>query len=158
MSDFAAFARLVSQRIAQLESETENLKLRLDNVVREGRVTKIDPEKGTAEVDMNGLPSAELPISHRSGAIREWNPPAVGERVVVVNPSGEPGLGQIFPGGYSDEFSQPHAKGGESFKTIGATSILQTADKIVFTVGGTSLTLEAGSTTLKTPAFKGVKG
>lgn len=140
MSEFSLFAAAINRRFAELEAENERLRLRLDNVVREGRVTKVDPDKGTAEVDMNGLPSSELPISHRSGAIREWNPPSEGERVVVFNPSGEPGLGMVFPGGYSDQFAQPHAKAGESFKTVGDTSVLQTADKVVYKAGDTTIT------------------
>lgn len=158
MSDFAHYAREIARRLAQLEAENESLRLRLDNILREGRVTKIDEETGKAEVDMHGLPSDKLDISHRSGAIREWNPPAVGERVFVLNPSGEPGRGIVMPGGYSDEFAQPHKKAGESYKTVGATSVLQTGDKIEFKVGGTTLTLEAGKTTLKTPAFAAEKG
>jgi phage baseplate assembly protein V len=158
MSEFAAYARLINRRFAEIETENEQLRLRLDNIFREGRVTKIDEATGKAEVDMNGLKSDALDISHRSGAIREWNPPAVGERVLVANPSGEPGMGIVLPGGYSDEFAQPHAKAGESFKTVGTTSILQTADKIVLTVGGSSLTLEGGKITLKTAKFEAVKG
>lgn len=158
MSDLDQFVSALVRRLRDAEATIERLSLRLDNLVREGRVTKLDPDKGTAQVDMNGLPSTDLPISHRAGAISEWNPPSVGERVIVLNPTGEPGLGQILPGGYSDEFAQPHAKGGESFKKNGATSVLQTADKIVLAVGASSLTLEAGVITLKAPSFRAVKG
>jgi phage baseplate assembly protein V len=158
MSDFAAYAREVATRLAALEAENERLRLRLDNMIREGRVTKLDPEKARVEVDMNGLASDELPWSERNGASRSWDPPAVGERVVVLSPTGEPGLGIVYPGGPSDQFPQPHNKGAEFYKTIGASSILMTGEKIVFTVGGSSVTIEAGVVTIRAPAFKGVKG
>ncbi|MBX9873335.1 MAG: phage baseplate assembly protein V [Beijerinckiaceae bacterium] len=158
MSDFAAFARLVTKRFADLEAENERLKLRLDNLLREGRVESVDPETGTAEVDMNGLRSDKLSWSQRAGSIRDWDPPSQGERVLVLNPSGDPGLGIIFPGGYSDAFPQPHRQAGEFFKQVGASSILMTGEKLVLTVGGSSFTLEAGVITLKSPSFKGVRG
>lgn len=149
MSDFREFASTIARRLAQLEAESENLRLRLDNILREGRVTKIDEETGKAEVDMHGLPSDALDISHRSGAIREWNPPAVGERVFVLNPSGEPGRGIVMPGGYSAEFTQPHKKAGESYKAVGETSVLQTPETVVYRAGGATITVhKSGKVTL----------
>lgn len=158
MSDFSAFARLVTSRFAEIEAAIERLNLRAENLVREARVTKVDPATGKAEVDMNGLPSDQLPWSQRAGAIKDWNPPSEGERVMVLNPSGEPGLGIIMPGGYSDDNPQPHNKAGEYRQTNGESSTLVTKDKIVLSVGGSSLTIEAGAITLKSPSFKGVKG
>lgn len=158
MSDFAAYAREVARRLAALEAENERLRLRLDNMIREGRVTKVDPQKARAEVDMNGLASDELPWAQRNGSIRDWDPPAVGERVVVLSPTGDPGLGIVFPGGPSDQFPPPHDKGAEFFKTVGSASILMTGDKIVLKVGASSVTVEAGVVTIKAPRFRGVKG
>lgn len=158
MSDFDVFARLVTSRIAELEAAIERLNLRSENLVREARVTKVDPETGKAEVDMNGLPSDKLSWSQRAGAIKDWNPPSEGERVLVLNPSGEAGLGIIMPGGYSDDNPQPHNKAGEYRQTNGQSSTLVTKDKIEFAVGSSSLTIEDGVITLKSPSFKGVKG
>lgn len=144
MSDFREFSAEISKRIAELEAENENLRLRLDNVFREGKVTNVDPTTGKAEVDMNGLPSDKMPWASRAGAIKEWSPVTVGERVLVANPSGEPGLGIILAGGFSDANPQNHNQGGEHKLTVGGSTILVTGSKIVFTVGGTSIELSGG--------------
>ncbi len=149
MSDFAAFARAVNRRFAELEAENEQLRRRLDNVFREGRVTAVDGTAGTAEVDMNGLPSDKLSWSARAGSSKEWDPPAVGERVLVANPSGEPGLGIILAGGFSDDNPQNHDKAGEYRRSLGGNSVLMTQDKIVYSTGEATITIDkSGAATI----------
>ena len=145
MSTFEQYAGVVTRRLAAIETMVAELERRADNFIKEGRVTAVDPATGTVEVNMNGLDSDKIPWSTRAGAIREWSPPAVGERVMVLSPSGEPGLGIAMPGGFSDEYKQPHNKGAEHKLEIGLSSILMTSGKITITVGGTTFELtEAG--------------
>lgn len=149
MSDFAAFARAVTRRFAELEAENEQLRRRIDNLFREGRVTSVDGKTGTAEVDMNGLPSDKISWSARAGSSKEWDPPAVNERVLVANPSGEPGLGIILAGGFSDQNPQNHDKAGEYRRSQGSTSVLMTDEKVVYGAGDATITIDkSGAATI----------
>jgi phage baseplate assembly protein V len=146
MSGLGRLVQVLTARFRDAEAEIEQLKLRLDNTIREGRVTKVLPDKGKVEVDMNGLASDELDLSHRSGSQREWDPPSVGERVLVLSPTGEPGLGVVLPGGYSDDFPAPHDKAGEYVRSNGETRLLQTADRIE--ISAPTIVLRSGSATV----------
>lgn len=119
MSDFDYLFRLMHKRFQELEGQVESMKRRMNNVVREGQVTKLDAAKGLAEVEANGLPSMMVPWVQRAGSRREWDPPAKGERVIMLSPTGDPGQGLILPGGYSDQFKQNHNKEGEYRSTSG---------------------------------------
>lgn len=126
MSDF--FDELL-ERIENLENHLRQLYVASNNLMREGRVTKAYDD-GTLEVDMQGLPSDRLPQLTRAGKLTEWAPATVGERVLVLNPSGEPGRGLVLPGGYTEGFKQPHNKLGEWLKGVGGSSIMMTGDVI----------------------------
>lgn len=139
MSD--AYFRAVARRFAELEAAIEDLNRRLANVVREGRVTSVDYAGAVATVDMDGLPSRQMPWIQRAGAVKDWDPPTVGERVTVVSPTGDPALGLIFPGGWSLDNPAPHDKGGERFITA--------ANKIVLTVGQSGLVIEPEKMTMR---------
>ncbi len=162
MSDpgFRSYMAAVERRFAELETQIERLRMENQNLIREGKVTKLDAAKGTVEVDLNGLPSAELPIAHRAGAVNEWNPPAVGERVVVLSPGGDPGLGIAFPGGHSDQYPAPHNEGAAYRRKIGDAVVTQSgngfvfeAPKITFKAGGCEWTFD-GSGEEQTGGFK----
>ncbi|MBB4267353.1 phage baseplate assembly protein V [Roseospira visakhapatnamensis] len=118
MSD--TYFRAVERRFAELEAEIEDLRRRLANLLREGRVTDIDYDQGVATVEMDGLPSKKIPWVQRAGDVRDWDPPTVGERVTVMSPTGDPGQGLITPGGWSIDHPAPHNKGGDRYiKTTG---------------------------------------
>lgn len=121
MSADLIFSRLM-QRIEHLEAQVNLLQRKQNNIFREGRVTEIDAQSGTAVVDAQGIESAMIPWLQRSGDIRDWEPPTVGERIILLSPTGDPGRGMILPGGYSDQFPQPHQKAAEAFRVVGDTS------------------------------------
>ncbi len=118
MSD--AYFRAVERRFADLEAAVEDLRRRQANQMREGRITGVDYERGVATVEMDGLPSKEIPWVQRAGDVKDWDPPSVGERVTVMSPTGDPGQGLITPGGWSNDHPAPHNKGGDRYvKTTG---------------------------------------
>jgi len=139
MSD--AYFRAVARRFAELEAAVEDLNRRVANLMREGRITGVDYDRGVATVDMDGLPSREMPWVQRAGTVKDWNPPSVGERVTVMSPTGDPGQGLILPGGWSDQNPAPHNKGGER--------VIQADGKIVLNVGTSELVLEPDRMTLR---------
>ncbi|MBN9308724.1 MAG: phage baseplate assembly protein V [Devosia sp.] len=121
------FGRLLD-RIASLEAEVVRLQRRVNNTFREARVEELYPSEGLARVSAHGASSKKVPWLQRAGDIRDWDPPTVGERVMLISPTGEPGKGLILPGGYSSQFQQPHDKGGEAKRVVGDTSDLWTSD------------------------------
>lgn len=127
--DYARLVRHLSDRLAALESKNEDLERRVGNMFREATVTKVDAETGMAEVDADGLPSDMVPWITRAGKQKEWDPPTEGERVVLFNPTGEPGLGMIMHGGFSNKFPQNHNKAGEHKRSVGDDVATTTTDK-----------------------------
>jgi phage baseplate assembly protein gpV len=113
MNDFDHMMRKIMSRFDYYERKIEDLERRVSNIAQEGVIQSINADDGTATVLANGLPGPPSPWLTRAGSRREWDPPAVGERVVTLNPSGEPGMGLILPGGFTDKYKAPHNKAGE---------------------------------------------
>lgn len=84
-----------------MSAELTDLQQRLANLMRVGRVHSVDHEAARLRVAFgSGNVSAWVPwMTSRAGATREWNPPAVGEQVVLMNPSGQDNAGFALPGG-----------------------------------------------------------
>lgn len=130
MSAFDELARL----IADLERRLEQQDRRINNTIREARVTKVDPDKALAKVEAHGLPSAWSPWLERAGKIRTWSPPAADERVLLISPTGEPGQGFILRGGFSDQFTQPSSNPDEDVLKVGDLTITWNKDKAVISM------------------------
>ncbi len=79
------------------------LERRLNNIVRFGNIIEIDYDKARVRVKMGDNSSAWLPwMTERAGGKEgktTWNPPAIGEQVVVLAPSGELASAFLLPGG-----------------------------------------------------------
>lgn len=83
--------------------EITELQQRLANMIRVGKVAEIDYDSARIRVSFGQdavNKSGWIPwMTARAGATREWNPPAVGEQVVLLNPSGQDNTGFALPGG-----------------------------------------------------------
>jgi phage baseplate assembly protein V len=129
--------RQLERYVAELVRRVEESERRLTNVVRMGRVTQVDAQKGLVKLayakDENGadVVSPWLRWQERAGGIKTWSPPSVGEQVLMFSPSGDiSGHSWALPGGYSQANPPPHDKGGEHKMTIGNLSILATGDDL----------------------------
>lgn len=124
--------------ILALEKRIEQLDRRLNNTLREAKVVEVDAGKGLAKVEAHGLKSGWSPWLARAGDILEWEPPTVGERVMFISPTGEPGQGVILQGGYSNQFPQPSTDKGERLIKLGDNIASMTKDRTVlgFKAGG----------------------
>lgn len=127
------FAKLMA-RIEDLERVVNQQDRRINEMFREGEILEAF-EDGTYEAKFYGDESRTKRIEHpqQAGEISDWVPYSKGQRVLLVNPSGEPGKGFILPAGYTDSFDQPHNKLGEAFRKVGASTDLTTGGKRVIT-------------------------
>ncbi|QPC87141.1 hypothetical protein GA830_10590 [Mesorhizobium sp. NBSH29] len=135
-------------RINQLEAIVNQLDRRQNNFLREAVVTEVYENEGMAKVDAQGVISKKIPWLQRSGAIREWTPVTKDERVLLISPTGEPGRGLILPGGYTDQFPQPHDKGAEKLVQIDGVSIKQTGSGVTITAGGVVVEITSAGLTV----------
>lgn len=71
----------------------------IENLIRLGTIEEIDLSAKSCRVRSGKLLSNWLPwITLRAGTTRTWNPPSIGEQVLILSPSGEPAGGVILMG------------------------------------------------------------
>jgi len=84
------------------------LERRLDNLIRLGTVAEVDHAHALCRVQTGGILTTWLPWAPlRAGNTRTWCPPTVGEQVIVLSPSGEPGAGIVLTAVYTAAHDQP---------------------------------------------------
>lgn len=80
----------------------------VENLLRIGTVAEVDHPAARCRVKTGGLLTGWLPfMPHRAGNTRTWDPPTVGEQVLVLSPSGEPAGGLVLTGVYSAAHAAP---------------------------------------------------
>lgn len=85
MNDFAALSRM------------------LENLIRFGVIAAVQMEPPRVQVKTGTLDTAWLPwLALRAGADQEWDPPTVGEQVILLSPSGQLANGVVVTGLFSD--------------------------------------------------------
>ncbi|MET4713046.1 phage baseplate assembly protein V [Pseudomonas sp. PvP125] len=85
MNDLAALSRL------------------LENLIRFGVIAAVQMEPPRVQVTTGTLTTAWLPwLALRAGSDREWDPPTLGEQVILFSPSGQLANGIVVTGVFSD--------------------------------------------------------
>jgi len=127
-----------------MSAEIGDLQRRLANIFRVGRVAAIDLSAGRVKVSFAGVTTAWLPwMAARAGAVKDWNPPSVGEQVCVCSPSGEINLGFVMPGAIPyDANPAPDVRAGVHKITLPAGGSYE------ISVGSVNLVLADGKITL----------
>ena len=101
--------------LAKLASQISELSTRLSRVVSRGRVVSVDHDGQTARVaivEEDGRIEIEADLPWNTWP-RDWDPPAVGDQVVVLCPSGEITGGWIVGAAYDDGHPAPSAEPAE---------------------------------------------
>jgi len=94
----------------------------VENLLRVGTVEELDLPAKCCRVRSGNLLTNWLPwVTHRAGNTRTWDPPTVGEQVLVLSPSGELGAGVVLTG----LFSTAHAATSSSASYNHATGALE---------------------------------
>lgn len=90
--------------------EIAELSRRLENMIRIGTIAEIDHAARRVRVDSGSLTTDWLKWRvGRAGATRTWEPPTIGEQVMILSPSGELANGIVIPSIYSDAHDAPDA-------------------------------------------------
>lgn len=88
--------------IAGMNSIAEINRL-LENLIRLGTVAAVQHLPPRVQVQTGGIKTTWLPwLALRAGADQEWDPPTVGEQVLLFSPSGQLANGVAVTGIYSD--------------------------------------------------------
>lgn len=123
----------MSGMLDEIVQRIEELERRLANTVRLGRVIEVDAGRGLVRLQVNELETDWLPWTTQAGEINVFVPPSVGQQMMLVSPSGEPGQGWAVPAGFSNQFAQPHDQAGEMKVTHGGVSIFSDGDVLKVT-------------------------
>lgn len=75
----------------------------LENIVRFGTIEAVQMQPPRVQVKSGNITTAWRPwLNLRAGADREWDPPTIGEQVVLLSPSGNLAQGVALTGLFSD--------------------------------------------------------
>lgn len=139
----------LERQFARLALETREVRRRLENQERTGKVTRHhDDDPNLIKVDIGPEGSVvETPWirwRERAGSVSTYGKPAIGEQVTVTSPAGEIGTRSwATAGGFSTDNPAPHNKAGEFMQKVGGCTFLQTPEGIEITgnlkVNGNSL-------------------
>lgn len=148
-----------------------DLERRTANQIRLGTVLAVDHAKARVRIKSGEIESAWLPWStgRASGAKRRWDPPEVGEQVVMLAPTGDLRQAVVLTGVYQSSAAAPSASPDKDSTVysdgtvieydraahalvadLQGTKLFADRNKIELTIGGTVLTLTAAGTTLTT--------
>lgn len=146
--------------LQELVFRLTELERRVRNTVRHAEVVEVDAAKGLVKVvDKGGgdgkdlpspwLPWAELGAPRSGGNGTTWRPPAVGQKMLWVSPSGNPGEGICLPSAFSNDCAQPSQDGAAHVETIGDARTTMKNGSHKLEVGGASVEVTPGKITLK---------
>ena len=108
MNDLAALARL------------------LENLIRFGVIAAVRMEPPRVQVTTGKLTTAWLPwLAGRAGSDREWDPPTVGEQVILLSPSGQLANGIVVTGVFSDHVPANGNRAGLHRRTYADGTVIE---------------------------------
>lgn len=92
---------------AGMDAQTVRL---IENMIKVGEVVEIDADQVPPRVRVacGDTLTDWIPwVSMRAGAVKVWQPPSIGERVVLLSPGGDPARGIALPSIFCDEMATP---------------------------------------------------
>lgn len=129
----------------------------IENLLRIGTVTHVQtgmPPR--VRVQAGGITTTWLPwVERRAGSTRTWNPPTVGEQVLLLCPSGDVANGVVIAGIPSDAIDVPSHDASETVTLYpdGAQTRYNHAAGALFVGGVKTVVVEAATSVLvKSPS------
>ncbi len=146
-----------------MSAEIGELQRRLANLFRVGKIVEVDRSAGRVKVGFQGVTTDWLPwMTGRAGAVKDWNPPSVGEQVCVCSPMGDLSAGFIMPGSINYDDHPAPTTGANTYRLdipAGGTFEIRCGSSTLTFAGGkitlncnleTSADVKAGTISLKT--------
>lgn len=92
-----------------MNNDAELLRL-IENLIRLGTIAEVDHERARVRVKSRDLLTGWLPWADgRAGETRDWNPPTVGEQVLMFSPGGDTANGVAVTGLFQTAHPAPSA-------------------------------------------------
>ena len=145
-----------------MSAEIGDIQRRMANLFRVGKVAEVDRGAGRVKVQFGDALTAWLPwMTGRAGAVKDWNPPSVGEQVCVCSPMGEIEAGFIMPGSINSTANAAPTSGENVYRLdipSGGTFEIRCGSSTLTFAGGkitlncnleTSADVKAGTISLK---------
>ena len=131
------------------------LSRRLENLIRIGTIAAVNHAAAKCRVKTGGITTGWMPwFAHRAGTTRDWDPPTIGEQVMVFSPSGELAGGIALIGIYSSGNTSPSSDADEhvvDYPDGARISYNHATGALVATGIQTAIVQSALSITLDTP-------
>lgn len=116
----------------------------LENLIRFGTIAEVQHKPPRVKVRTGGITTTWLPwLAWRAGADQEWDPPTVGEQVVLLSPSGQLANGVAITGIFSDAIPANGDRAGLHRRTYADGAVIE-YDSVAHHL---SATLPGGGTT-----------
>ena len=151
-----------------------NMERRVANMVRFGKIEQIDHATQRVKVRSGNILTTWLPWSAGRAAAgkRRWDPPEIGEQVIVLSQTGDLRQAGVIPGFYQTDYGAPSVNPNKdttvySDGTVieydrethtvtvdlgdGNSKITATREQIVLEIGSTSMTMDAAGTVFEGP-------
>ena len=133
----------MSNVITALVRRLEELERRQNNIIREGRVTDVDPAKGMVRLaladgaDGTVTKSPWVKPSENAGSLQTWALPKVGQWMKLISPNGEIGKNSMaISHSWANDKGQPSSEADEPMLKVGG-STLKLKDGLITITGAT---------------------
>lgn len=137
-------------------NQLTELARQLENLIRLGTVDAVQVDPPRVKVKSGTIITTWLPwLTPRAGADREWNPPTIGEQVVLFSPSGNLAQGVALTGLFSDHIPANGAREGLHRSTYRDGAVIEydsVAKHLRATLPGTAELNATGDITLTSAA------
>lgn len=135
-------------RINRLESDLAEQARRMENMIRHGRITDVDPEKGLYRqeigMDADGTPqkSPWVRYAQHAGPLKGHVVPAVGQSMTLFSPGGdvEQGIGHAY--GWNKANPSPGSTSDHVFTYLDKIKITIADGKVVATIPETTFRVD----------------
>jgi phage baseplate assembly protein V len=137
------------RELAELAGRIADLERRVFGLMRHGTVAAVDAGRGMVRLKLGQSTAGGdflgpwVPYSQIAGAMKAHVPPAVGQQMTLMSPSGDIRQAVALPLTWSEQNESPSSSGEENVVVYGDVTIKLTADALRLDVGAVSLVVSA---------------
>lgn len=143
------------REIVEIAARLAELERRVSGTMRSGRVHEVDAKEGWVRLNFGQATgggdflSPKIPYAQTAGSVKFHNPPSKDQQMTLIAPAGDWQQAVALPMTWSDINKTPNDKGDEHEMTFGSCRVHMSSDKLVLSVGGSSITIADGRVDIK---------